>query len=52
MIIKCPSCGCEYEQEKADDLPMGLSNWINHGKKWGYDKYFNEKLTKLNADTK
>jgi hypothetical protein len=26
------------------DVPMGVSQWINHGEKYGYDKFFKKKL--------
>lgn len=35
----------EMLMKKIDDPkgPMGVSEWLAHGKKYGYDKYFNNK---------
>jgi hypothetical protein len=32
----------KIEKEIAD-TPMGVSQWMAHGKKYGYDKYFRNK---------
>ena len=29
-------------EEPEEEIPMGVSQWRNHGKKFGYDKYFGE----------
>ena len=33
-------------QEKVKKAPMGVSQWRNHGKKWGYWEYFEKKIKK------
>lgn len=33
----------EEYKKVLDNLPMGVSQWRNHGEKWGYDKYFKDK---------
>ncbi len=30
-------------KEKPQDIPMGVSQWRAHGKKYGYDKFFEDK---------
>ena len=32
------------------ELPMGASQWKAHGKKYGYDKFFMEKIVKVIED--
>ena len=32
--------------EKLKEVPMGVSEWKAHGKKYGYDKYFIKKALK------
>lgn len=34
----CPHCS------GINDIPMGVSQWLNHGKKYRYDKFFTGKL--------
>lgn len=37
----------EYHAEKHSlDLPMGASQWLNHGRKYGYVDYFRKTLIK------
>lgn len=33
-------------EDKPLDIPMGVSQWRNHGMKWSYDKYFKIKWPK------
>ena len=35
----------EYNQKDRSDIPaMGVSQWRNHGAKYGYDKFFESKI--------
>ena len=36
------SDGFEEGRRHRDDIPMGASQWLNHGEKYGYDKYFRQ----------
>ena len=36
------------EREKYKNTPMGVSQWIEHGKKYGYAKFFLEEYKKNN----
>jgi len=41
---KCEGCRLFSQQKKEDDTPMGVTQWRNHGKKYGYwDFWFEEK---------
>src|SRR3990167_7175358 len=56
----CPECRCHKSDKKdikelmskyddahgykEDGLPMGISNWINHGKQYHYFDYIDDKM--------
>lgn len=36
----------EEYKKVLDNLPMGVSQWRNHGEKWGYGEYFKKQNEK------
>lgn len=35
---------CEKHEEPKDDLPIGYTKWLQHGKKYGYDEFFRKRV--------
>lgn len=53
----CPPPAKEAEEAEfargrasIDVVPMGVCQWQNYGAKWGYDKYFDDRLTQARQD--
>ena len=42
----------EKEKSKLEalDIPMGVSVWMNHGRKYGYDKFWKDKIVEETLD--
>ena len=47
-------CGCSChksdKETEHDEVPMGISNWINHGKQYYYFDYVNDKRSTSNVE--